>query len=218
MSTNPVDYVSGNLLGKHIVLLHEDIRYAQLIEFSYLMTNFEREGVCVYLTYQRETLARRQMTKRGLDARHFENEKRLHIRIIDDSSFDFLKTLRQLVLRDGNPRKFRRSRIVWRFDNRRYDKEQLSGHIEEDGKVQSALERRYSNSNPYDFFNNFDGSILCSYPMSGDVLADPHTIRRHLDNHDVVILAPKRGGGAVLQGNGLAKSDMEAWVRNKLEI
>jgi hypothetical protein len=221
MAANPVDYVGKSLQGKHIVLLHEDPRYAQLLELSYLHNGLEQKRVCVYLTYRRITLAESQMKKRGLDTEQYKGKQLLHIARIQDSSFDFFNTVKQLYDKTEGAHNFHRCRIVWLFDKERYDEKQLSFHIEKDAQVQTALERKGFSNNTNgiyeDIFRDFNGSILCSYPINKKSLGHPWIIRHHLNNHDSVILAPKHGRGVVLQSNGLKISDMEAWIQNKLE-
>jgi hypothetical protein len=221
MTANPVDYVGKNLRGKHMVLLHEDARYAQLIEFSYLLTGLEQERNCVYLSYQEKGLARRKMRKRGIDVTHFEKREQLHIVRIYDDSFDLWDTMEDLTHRAHAFHGFAHSRIVWLFDIKRYDEKQLSAHIEEDSKVQAAIRAGSDHCSPSkggETSRNFDGSILCSYPIDHkSLLGQPRILRRHLDNHDSIILAPRYGRGVVLQSDGLRKSDMEGWIRDRLE-
>ncbi|MGI0083540.1 MAG: hypothetical protein ACREBQ_00505, partial [Nitrososphaerales archaeon] len=89
MTVNPIDYVGTRLARKHVAVLYEDTRYAQLIEFSYLLRGIERNQHCVYFTFNEKQGAKKLMTERGLDATRFENEKRLHTVNIANANFDF---------------------------------------------------------------------------------------------------------------------------------
>jgi hypothetical protein len=159
------------------------------------------------------------MKERGIDAHSFESKEQLHIFTITDELFNFWNVIEQLAGKVSRPSSFRNCRIVWRFDKRHYEEKQLLVHIEEDNEAQTVLEGHLdSRSTNNRLCSDFRGSILCSYPVDEWSTNHPSIIRNHLNNHHAVILAPKRGVGVVLQSNGLKKSDMERWIRNKLEI
>lgn len=217
MDENPVEFVSKNLQHKHLLLLHEDQTYAELVEFAYLLAGLRRARPCFYLTYQDESDARRLMKKRGLDVERFEKKGLLRVLRIHSEIHDFWGTLEKAVVRgDQGAKSFRYARIVWLFNMNRYDERKLLSHVEQDSAVQATLEESDTSASALPrIYRGFLGSILCSYPVRS--LGNPKVMKYHIDNHDGIILAPRHGEGAVLQSNGLKKADIEAWMNAKLE-
>ena len=209
---NPIEYVAKFPPGDHVMLLYEDLNYAKLIEFSYLLEGLHRKEYCIYGSYKSQAYIESLMLAKGLHVGQFKQQGLLHVEktetLLDELVKPDLtqhKILSTLLSKVNRP-----FRMILGFDRERYTKNDLSEHIKLDVILQKVILKARKGLGMYGHLIG-KGSILCTYAIDAVTLGNPHLIKTALKSHHQAILVPKHGIGTVLKSNDLLRRYMNSW-------
>ena len=171
-----LDRLEGN---KHIVMLYDDEKNADLMIARYFLNGFNGGGSCVFFTDQDPRAIEKRLATQGIDVERYKSEKRLrifHTETSDSGKRDVLKTLR--TIRSESTKQMKGP---FRFAGRTItDIESVEGlmlgmHLEKIGQ---------------EHFEEFDNSQLCFYDIKRlERTRRDEWVRGLLENHDQVIYA-----------------------------
>jgi hypothetical protein len=171
-----LDRLEGN---NHIVLLYDDIKYADLIIARYFQNGLEKGESCIFFTSDDPETVEARLSEQGIDVDLYKRKNSLRVFGIDKSDsnkVDVLSTLKgireQATLGMKPP---------YRFVGRTITN---TGSI--DGmKLGMAVEKT-----GHEHFEEFDNSQMCYYDISGiEQSMRDEWIRQLLKNHHHVIYA-----------------------------
>jgi hypothetical protein len=175
-----LDRLEGN---KHIVVLYDDEKNADLIIARYFLNGLGRGQSCVFFTDEDPALIRRRLSLQGVDVDRYEREGRLRIFRIETSDsgkvdvLTTLKTLRAESTKGMEP--------PFRFVGRTItDIESVGGMT-----LGITLERM-----GHEHFEEFDNSQLCYYDIRKlEPSRREEWVKGLLANHHEVIYASDPG-------------------------
>jgi hypothetical protein len=171
-----LDLLEGN---NHIVLLYDDIKYADLIIARYFQNGLEKGESCIFFTSDSPETVEARLSAQGIDVDLYKRKNSLRVFAIDKSDsnkvdvLSTLKGIREQATRGMKP--------PYRFVGRTITN---TGSI--DGmKLGMAVEKT-----GHEHFEEFDNSQMCYYDISGiEQSMRDEWIRQLLKNHHHVIYA-----------------------------
>lgn len=171
-----LDLLEGN---NHIVLLYDDIKYADLIIARYFQNSLEKGESCIFFTSDSPETVEARLSAQGIDVDLYKRKNSLRVFAIDKSDsnkvdvLSTLKGIREQATRGMKP--------PYRFVGRTITN---TGSI--DGmKLGMAVEKT-----GHEHFEEFDNSQMCYYDISGiEQSMRDEWIRQLLKNHHHVIYA-----------------------------
>ena len=184
---HPVKFL-GRLEGnRHLVMLYDDERNADLIIARYFQDGIDQGGSCIFFTDEDPNSVRGRLSAQGMDVRGYEKKNRLRIFGIptsDEGKGDFLTTLKA-IWRDST----KGMKPPFRFAGRTItDIESVDGMT-----MGMGLEKIGQ-----DHFEEFDNSQLCFYDIRKmERSRRSEWVRGLLENHHQVIYAgpPRKAVG-----------------------
>lgn len=175
-----LDRLEGN---KHLVMLYDDEKNADLVIARYFQNGFNMGGSCIFFTDQEPALIERRLAAQGIDVNRLEKENRLrifHTETSDSGKRDVLATLRMIRTESTKGMKGP-FRFVGRTitDIETVDGLTLGMHLERTGQ---------------EHFEEFDNSQLCFYDIRKlERSRRDEWVRGLLENHHQVIYASGPG-------------------------
>ena len=184
---HPVEFLDRLEGNKHLVMLYDDEKNADLMIARYFLDGIEKGGSCVFFTDEDPKLIEGRLSAQGLDVERYGKEERLRVFRIptsDEGKRDFLETLKT-IRREST----RGMRPPFRFAGRTItDIESVDGMV-----MGMGLEKIGQ-----DHFEEFDNSQLCFYDIRKmERSRRSEWVRGLLENHHQVIYAgpPDRAVG-----------------------
>lgn len=179
-----LDRLEGN---KHLVMLYDDEKNADLMIARYFVNGLNQGGSCIFFTDEDPKSIKERLSSQGLDVGRYERESRFRVFQIpksDEGKGDFLTTLKAIRSESTKGMK-----PPFRFAGRTIiDIESVAGMVQGMG-----LERTGQ-----DHFDEFDNSQLCFYDIRKmERSRRDEWVRGLLENHHQVIYAsgPDRAVG-----------------------
>jgi hypothetical protein len=171
-----LDRLEGN---NHIVMLYDDVKYADLIIARYFLNGLERGESCIFFTSDDPKTVEARLSAQGVDVDLYKKKNSLRIFGIaksDEGKRDVLSTLRGIRVQATKgmkpPYRFAGRTIT---DTATVDGMKLGMVLEEAGHMH---------------FAEFDNSQMCYYDISGiEPTMRDEWIRELLKNHHHVIYA-----------------------------
>ena len=175
-----LDRLEGN---NHIVLLYDDVKYADMVIARYFLNGLEKGGSCIFFTPDDPEAVEARLSAQGIDVDLYKRKNSLrifHIERSDESKLDTLATLRRI-----REQATRGMKPPFRFAGRTIiDTETIEGM-----KLGMTLEKT-----GHEHFAEFDNSQLCFYDISGiEKSKREEWISGLLKNHHHVIYASEQG-------------------------
>ncbi len=174
--TRFLDRLEGN---RHIVMLYDDEKNADLVIARYFLNGLDKGGSCIFFTDEDPKAIEARLSAQGVDVDRYEQANRLrifHIPTSDEDKGDFLQTLKTIraVSTKGMKPPFR-------FAGRTIiDIESVGGMIRGMGLEKTGQEH----------FEEFDNSQLCFYDIRKmERSRRDEWVRGLLANHHQVIYA-----------------------------
>lgn len=172
-SYRPFEYLDKMEGNNHIVLLYDNLKYADLIIARYIFNGLKKGESCIFFTSENPEKARKKLSDEGIDV---ESLRILYIERDNKNKLDALSLLRSMT---GEAKKGMKP--PYRFVGRTITgTETIEGmkmllHVEKTGN---------------DHFQEFDCSQLCYYDISAiERSMKDEWIRELLKNHAHVIYA-----------------------------
>jgi hypothetical protein len=171
-----VDQLEGN---NHIVLLYDDVKYADMVIARYFLNGLQKGESCIFFTPDDPKTVEARLSAQGIDVDSYKKKSQLrifHIERSDESKVDTLATLKRI-----REEAVRGMKPPFRFTGRTImDTETVQGM-----KLGMVLEKT-----GHEHFAEFDNSQLCFYDISGlERSKRDDWIRGLLKNHHHVIYA-----------------------------
>ena len=171
-----LDRLEGN---KHLVMLYDDERNADLMIARYFLNGLNQGGSCIFFTDEDPESIKARFSAQGLHVERYESESRFRVFQVsksDEDKGDFLATLR--AIRSESTKGMR---PPFRFAGRTIvDIESVAGMVQGMG-----LEKMGQ-----DHFEEFDNSQLCFYDIRKmERSRRDEWVRELLQNHHQVIYA-----------------------------
>lgn len=171
-----LDRLEGN---NHIVLLYDDVKYADLMIARYFLNGLEKGESCIFFTSDDPKEVEKRLSAQGIDVGFYKRKNSLRIFSIDksdDSKRDVLSTLKgireQATLGMKPPYRFAGRTIT---DTATVNGMELGMMVEKTG---------------HKHFDEFDNSQMCYYDISDiEPTMRDEWIRGLLKNHHHVIYA-----------------------------
>lgn len=171
-----LDRLEGN---KHIVLLYDDVKYADAIIARYFQNGLEKGDSCIFFTPDDPEAVEQRLAAQGIDVSLHKKKNSLRVFFIersDENKLDTLATLRRIRAEATKgmkpPFRFTGRTII---DTATVEGMQLGMILEKTG---------------HEHFAEFDNSQLCFYDISGiEPSRREEWIRGLLKNHHHVIYA-----------------------------
>lgn len=171
-----VDRLEGN---NHIVLLYDDVKYADLVIARYLLNGLEKGESCIFFTSDEPAAVEQRLSAQGIDVDLYRRKNSLRIYRIEKSdaskqdALATLKGIREHATRGMKP--------PFRFVGRTItDTATVEGM-----KLGMVIERT-----GHEHFEEFDNSQMCYYDVSGiERSKREEWISGLLKNHHHVIYA-----------------------------
>ncbi len=175
-----LDRLEGN---RHLVMLYDDERNADLIIARYFLNGLNRGGSCIFFTDEDPNTIEARLSAQGMDVGRYEKENRfriLHIPTSDDGKGDFLQTLKTIRAASTEGMK-----PPFRFAGRTIiDIESVFGMTQGLSLEKTGQEH----------FDEFDNSQLCFYDIRKmEPSRRDEWVRGLLENHHSVIYASDPG-------------------------
>ena len=186
-TSTPLEYIDSLKQKQHILLLHEDLEYAKILEFRFIKNGLAADENCVYLTHEDSGSIVLQMLSYGIPMKYFSSGKMRIIQMKEphvDCDQMLLKYSKDLDLMLGSilPPFRIVGRIVPKVDN-------TEGIL-----IELELEKHFHKS-----FDDCRGSVMCVYDMSAiEKMQRKKWIEMLYETHHVVIHATKFGEGRVI--------------------
>lgn len=171
-----LDRMEGN---NHIVLLYDELKYADLIIARYFLNGLQKGESCIFFTPDDPTIVGKRLSAQGIDVDLYEQKKSLrvyHIERSDERKRDTLNTLKRI--RDEATRGMK---PPYRFAGRTItETETIEGM-----KLGMVVEKIGQ-----EHFAEFNNSQMCFYDISGlEQSRRNEWIGGLLKNHHYVIYA-----------------------------
>jgi DcmR-like sensory protein len=171
-----LDRLEGN---KHIVMLYDDEKNADVIVARYFLNGFKMRGSCIFFTDDDPRVIERRLSAQGIEVDTYKKENRLrifHTETSDEGKRDFLKTLK--IIRAESTKGMK---PPFRFVGRTItDIESVGGML-----LGMGMEKMGQ-----DHFEEFDNSQLCFYDIRKmERSRRDEWVRGLLENHHEVIYA-----------------------------
>lgn len=171
-----VDQLEGN---NHVVLLYDDVKYADMVIARYFLNGLEKGESCIFFTPDDPKSVEARLSAQGIDVDSYKKKNQLrifHIERSDESKVDTLATLRRI-----RAEAVKGMKPPFRFTGRTImDTETVEGM-----KLGMMLEKT-----GHEHFAEFDNSQLCFYDISGiEKSKREEWISGLLKNHHHVIYA-----------------------------
>jgi hypothetical protein len=171
-----LDRMEGN---NHIVMLYDNVKYADLIIARYLLNGLEKGESCIFFTPDEPEAIEKRLSAQGIDVDLYKRKNSLRIYCIDRSDANkqdalaTLKNIRKEATRGMKP--------PYRFVGRTItDTATMEGM-----KLGMVVEKT-----GHEHFEEFDNSQMCYYDISGiEQSKRDEWIRGLLKNHHHVIYA-----------------------------
>lgn len=171
-----LDRLEGN---NHIVLLYDDVKYADAIIARYFQNGLEKGDSCIFFTPDDPEAVEQRLAAQGIDVDMYKKKNSLRVFFIersDENKLDTLATLRRIRAEATKgmkpPFRFTGRTII---DTATVEGMQLGMILEKTG---------------HEHFAEFDNSQLCFYDISGiEPSRREEWIRGLLKNHHHVIYA-----------------------------
>lgn len=175
-----LDQLEGN---NHIVLLYDDIKYADAIIARYFLNGLEKGESCIFFTPEDPEIIEERLAAQGIDVDSYKKKNSLRIFNIersDENKLDTLATLKRI--RDEATRGMK---PPYRFAGRT---------ITDTATVEGMMLGMTLEKTGHEHFGEFDNSQLCYYDISGiEPSRRDEWIRGLLKNHHHVIYASDPG-------------------------
>lgn len=175
-----LDRLEGN---NHIVLLYDDIKYADAIIARYFLNGLENGESCIFFTPDDPEIIEERLAAQGIDVDSYKKKNSLRIFNIersDENKLDTLATLKRI--RDEATRGMK---PPYRFAGRT---------ITDTATVEGMMLGMTLEKTGHEHFGEFDNSQLCYYDISGiEPSRRGEWIRGLLKNHHHVIYASDPG-------------------------
>jgi hypothetical protein len=152
----PLSFIDSPNLRKHLLLVYDDVKEGQAVEFHFIKKGLENRESCVYLTHGPTKYVETEMRRYGIALDHFEQTNLLRIHQIpspiDDSAsiLDGVNKILKMVL----PNPSLPFRIVGRLVE--------DVGLEEAISIQACVEKNFHTG----VFETVNGSVLCTYDIS----------------------------------------------------
>ncbi len=174
--TRFLDRLEGN---RHIVMLYDDEKNADLVIARYFLNGLDKGGSCIFFTDEDPKAIKARLSAQGVDVDRYEQANRLrifHIPTSDEDKGDFLQTLKTIRAFSTKGMK-----PPFRFAGRTIiDIESVGGMIQGMGLEKTGQEH----------FEEFDNSQLCFYDIRKmERSRRDEWVRGLLANHHQVIYA-----------------------------
>lgn len=171
-----LDRLEGN---NHIVLLYDDVKYADLVIARYFLNGLEKGESCIFFTPDDPKVVEERLAAQGVDVNLYKKKNSLRVFCIersDENKLDTLATLRRIrdeATRGMNP--------PFRFAGRT---------ITDTATVEGMKLGMTVEKTGHEHFSEFDNSQLCFYDITGiEQSKRDEWIRQLLKNHHHVIYA-----------------------------
>lgn len=175
-----LDQLEGN---NHIVLLYDDLKYADAIIARYFLNGLEKGESCIFFTPEDPEIIEERLAAQGIDVDSYKKKNSLRIFNIersDENKLDTLATLKRI--RDDATRGMK---PPYRFAGRT---------ITDTATVEGMMLGMTLEKTGHEHFGEFDNSQLCYYDISGiEPSRRDEWIRGLLKNHHHVIYASDPG-------------------------
>jgi hypothetical protein len=176
---HPIKFLNRLEGNKHIVMLYDDEKNADLMISKYFLDGLDKGGSCVFFTDEDPKAIEGRLSAQGIEVDRYEKENRLRVFRIptsDEGKTDFLETLKAIRAESTKgmkpPFRFAGRTIT---DIESVDGMQLGMGLEKIGQ---------------DHFEEFDNSQLCFYDMRKmEQSRRNEWVRGLLENHHQVIYA-----------------------------
>ena len=176
---HPVKFLDSLEGNKHLVMLYDDEKYADLIIARYFLNGFAKGHSCVFFTDEDSKTVERRLSRQGIDVDKYKMENRLrifHTETSDTGKTDIMKTLRAIRSESTAGMKG-----PFRFAGRTItDIESVRG-MSHGMKLEKLGQ---------DHFEEFDNAQLCFYDIRKmEKTRREDWVRGLLENHHQVIYA-----------------------------
>jgi len=170
---------------KHSLLVYSEPSFAKKIEYLFVKNGLLKGEYCIVLTHDKTKFIEREMLEHNIDVKKYEENGILHIYQISDptehnlSILDGFKELTKIILSDSKPP----YRVVGRM---MYD-------VKTNGGISIAC--HFENLFHSSMFENFDGSVLCTYDLD-DIKSNDRWqqwLTKLKNCHDASIIQTKDG-------------------------
>jgi DcmR-like sensory protein len=171
-----LDQLEGN---KHIVMLYDDEKNADMIIARYFLNGFNKGGSCIYFTDLDPEAIEKRLSLQGIDTARYKKEERLrifHTETSDSGKTDVLATLRAIRSESTKGMKG-----PFRFAGRT---------ITDIESIDGLMLGMQTEKTGQEHFEEFDNSQLCFYDVRKlEPSRRDEWVRGLLENHDQMIYA-----------------------------
>lgn len=179
-SYRPIKFVDTMEEKKHIVLLYDNEKYADLVIARYLLNGLQRGESCVFFTSDKPETVEERLFAQGIDVDSYKRTNSLRVFCIESSDTNnkldalvTLKSIREEATQGMKP--------PYRFVGRT---------ITDTGTIEGMSLGLVVEKTGHEHFEEFDNSQLCYYDISGiEQSKRDEWIRELLKNHHYVIYA-----------------------------
>ena len=179
-SYRPIKFLDKMEGNKHIVLLYDKEKYADLVIAQYLLNGLQKGESCIFFTSDKPETVEERLFAQGIDVDSYKRTNSLRIFSIESSDTNnkldalvTLKSIREEATRGMKP--------PYRFVGRT---------IRDTGTIEGMNLGLVVEKTGHEHFEEFDNSQLCYYDISGiEQSKRDEWIRELLKNHHYVIYA-----------------------------
>jgi MEDS: MEthanogen/methylotroph, DcmR Sensory domain len=199
-SNNPMNFVHQLETGEHVVLFHEDHRYAERIEFEFLQDGLDKAESCAITTYGSIGSLENRMAAAGIDVAKHQQDGSLHLFKLEDPMFNpkgiergIAEIYESLISSVEEP-----FRIVSTTLRDLSDPEEYFREIRLERRAQKTFDG-HDEKTMSTVFRDKRGIIMCPYPVSGFGPDNKKWLNALTANHHAAIFAPKRLEGFAMR-------------------
>ena len=178
-SYRPIKFVDTMEEKKHIVLLYDNEKYADLVIARYLLNGLQKGESCIFFTSDKPETVEERLFAQGIDVDSYKRTNSLRIFSIERSDTNKLDAL--VTLKSIREEATRGMKPPYRFVGRT---------IRDTGTIEGMSLGLVVEKTGHEHFEEFDNSQLCYYDISGiEQSKRDEWIRELLKNHHYVIYA-----------------------------
>jgi hypothetical protein len=179
-SYRPIKFLDKMEGNKHIVLLYDNEKYADLVIAKYLLNGLQKGESCIFFTSDKPETIEERLFAKGIDVDSYKRTNSLRVFCIESSdtnnkldALSTLKSIRKEATQGMKP--------PYRFVGRT---------IRDTGTIAGMNLGLVVEKTGHEHFEEFDNSQMCYYDISGIEQSNrDEWIRELLKNHHYVIYA-----------------------------
>ena len=172
-----VERLSGN---KHIMLLHDEPKYAREIEAIFIAQGLQKGECCIYVSHDDHAFEQSLLEPLGLDGKKYLKDGSLHLVRMGEfaGKANNKLSLQKLLCDQGS-----KARLVGRWVPDISTVKGMASELELEREIHSV-------------FHDFPGSILCTYQIDSICKTDhaDWTMKIMNAHHSVIMLTGERDG------------------------